>query len=140
MPLFRKKASTSQGDQVFKVCGSLHPKLKLGKKPSLPGRLMNNFDPPAGRDVQASTARYVTSPFLGTVTDSGCLRTSWIFKKGESRSSVHVISSFPDLVAGICSSKGLVREANFAPGRQISLNLIEPSQLLRPLTVEGGLH
>ena len=140
MPLLKKNASTSQGDHDFKVWGSLQPKLKLGRNPSLPGLLMNNLDPPAGREVQASTARYTVSPCLGMVTAIGCLRISCIFLNGVSKSSVHNIWSFPVLEAGICSSKGLVKDANFEPGRQISLNLTEPSQLLRPLTDVGGSH
>ena len=96
--------------------------------------------PPAGRLVQASVARYTTSPGLGMVTDRGCWSTCWILLKAWRRSPVQEISSFPDLLAGICSSSSLDRKASLAPGRQISLNLTAPSQPLRPRTVLGGSH
>ena len=48
------------------------------------------------------------------------------------------MSSFPEWLAGICISRGLEKEASFAPGRQTLLNLTAPSQLRRPLTVLGG--
>ena len=76
IPFERKKASTSHGDQLLRLWRRRHPKLKLGINPSTPGRLMKSFEPPAGREVQASTAKYVMSPFLGIVTDRGSLRIS----------------------------------------------------------------
>ena len=51
---------------------------------------------------------------------------------------VQVILSFPDLLEGIWSSRGLVRAARRESGRQISWNLSPPNQLLRLLTVDGG--
>ena len=56
MPLFRKYASTSQGDQDLIEVGKRAPKLKLGRNLSTPGLLINNLVPPAGRLVQASVA------------------------------------------------------------------------------------
>ena len=76
MPLFRKKASTSQGYHCLIVAGNLAPKLKLGRNLSMPGLLINSFVPPAGRLVQASVAMYPTSPLLGTVTESGLFSIS----------------------------------------------------------------
>ena len=80
------------------------------------------------------------SPRLGITTERGLLRIAWIFWKGASRSAVQLIRSLPDLVAGICSSSSFVKEASLVPGRHTSLNLTDPSQLRRLLTVDGGLH
>ena len=80
------------------------------------------------------------SPRLGITTERGLLRIAWICWKGASRSAVQLIRSLPDLVAGICSSSVFVKEASLVPGKHISLNLTDPSQLRRLLTVDGGLH
>ena len=61
-----------------------------------------------------------------------------MLRKGDRSSEVHMISSFPDLVAGTCSSRGFDNSASLAPGRHTSLNLTEPSQLHKALTVLGG--
>jgi hypothetical protein len=71
----------------------------------MPGRCWKSLVPPAGREVQASVTMNGVSSFLGTVTVRGLLMMVWVFWN-ESRSSVAcLISSFPDQLAGICSSK-----------------------------------
>ena len=56
MPLFKKNASTSHGDQALTVEGRRAPKLKLGRNFATPGLLTNNLVPPAGKLVQATAA------------------------------------------------------------------------------------
>lgn len=81
-----------------------------------PWSLEKKFGPPACKLVHASDAIMGVSPLRGTVTERGFFRISCTFLKAEESWGVQTIVSFPDLVAGICRSRGFVTAESCGPG------------------------